>query len=65
MKTKAEVMTKAELSALFDDMRWRLVFVSATLNQPHLIDAMKAQLEVVKDCLYELNCIAEEATTQN
>jgi hypothetical protein len=59
MKTKMEAMTHAELRALFDDMRWRLVFVTHNLRKRTEHDDVVKQLGVVKDCLYGLNCIAE------
>jgi len=59
MKTKIEVMTHDELRALFNDLRWRLVFVTDNLTKRNKRDEVRAQLEVVKDCLYGLNCLAE------
>ena len=62
MKTKMEAMTHAELRALFEDMRWRLVFVTHNLRKRIMHKEIVNQLEVVKDCLYGLNCIAEGET---
>ena len=59
MKTKMEDMTHAELRALFDDMRWRLVFVTNNINRRVKHADVVKQLGVVKECLYELNCITE------
>jgi len=59
MKTKLETMTKDELHGLFNDLRWRLVFVTDNLTKRNKRDEVRAQLEVVKDCLYGLNCLAE------
>jgi hypothetical protein len=61
MKTKMQAMTQDELRALFDDMRWRLVFVTDNLRKRAKRDDIVKQLEVVKDCLYGLNCVAEGA----
>jgi len=65
MKTKMEAMTHDELRALFDDMRWRLVFVTNNINRIVKRDDVVKELEVVKDCLYELNCITEGESTMN
>jgi len=59
MKTKMQAMTHDELRALFDDMRWRLVFVTDNLRKRTKHDDVVKQLGVVKDCLYGLNCVAE------
>jgi hypothetical protein len=63
--TKLEAMTHDELCALFDDMRYRLVFITDNLHKRTKRDDVVAQLELVKDCLYNLTCIAEETTTQD
>jgi len=49
MKTKMEAMTHAELRALFEDMRWRLVFVTHNLRKRIMHKEVVNQLEVVKD----------------
>ena len=59
MTTKIEVMTHDELRALFDDLRWRLVFVTDNLTKRTKRDDVVKQLAVVKDCLYGLNCLTE------
>ena len=61
MKTKIQAMTHDELRALVNDMRWRLVFVTDNLRNSAKHDDIVKQLEVVKDCLYGLHCVAEGA----
>lgn len=64
MKTKMEVMTHEQMRALFDDMRWRLVFVTDNLTKRAKRDDVVKQLTLVKDCLYELNCVAKLGEVQ-
>lgn len=59
MKTRIETMTLDEMHKLFNDLRWQLVFVTENLSKRAKRDAVRENLESVKDILFGLNCLVE------
>lgn len=59
MKTRIETMTLDEMRKLFNDLRWQLVFVTENLSKRAKRDAVRENLESVKDSLFGLNCLVE------
>ncbi len=59
MKTRIETMTLDEMRKLFNDLRWQLVFVTENLSKRSKRDAVRENLESVKDSLFGLNCLVE------
>jgi hypothetical protein len=62
MKTRIETMTLDEMRKLFNDLRWQLVFVTENLSKRAKRDAVRENLESVKDSLFGLNCLVEGET---